>query len=621
MEEKKIRKRSATTETTGSISRRVFLKTAGSIAAASSLVGVLPGQASPSATDPIYLTDMSRCSPAGALSRKSARRHWRLLDYETETFKGTMLVAGRNTGAPEIRYPLQRKGWYAISVGVLSYGPDEEATRLQVRLGRDPTFSLIRHKQGEENQIDDYYWRTVELQDQDELVFQQLCRQLVPEDPDSVGNTCRGAWLAYIKLVPLTDEQVNTLKIDRKQGDTRTLFCHHDAWSYTWSHRATTEAEIRREIEPLRDTDFIRLYWEAGSGDRLNYPTKVGKLTPADDGIDDPYRVGDRLAKETWIIWREKGIDPLRTAANYAHELGLEFHATYRTSGFHYPVPHDEWNEGGAYDQHPEWRGRDKLGRSTPRLSYAYQGVRDLVITFLKEMATYPVDGICLAYNRRPPYLEYEQPLIDGFSSKFGKDPRQLDSKDPQWLDYRASYMTRFMTELRQGLSEVQARTKREKPFGVSAIVLSSKEENLYYGLDLEKWVNQGLVDTIIPYSSAPNIISSKDAWTDPKSAEYFYRITRGTNCKMALNLMPRELSPDEYRRRAHSLYQAGSEHFFFWDHDARNDFSPSWETLRRLGHRKELEEWAKKGMPEHEFQNSQLTKLGDWDLSYATPG
>jgi len=479
----------------------------------------------------------------------------------------------------------------------------------------------MRHKLEERNRIDEYYWRTAELMDQDELVFQQFSRLLVPENPDSVGNTCRGAWLAYIKLVPLDSSQVSAMKADRNQKTTRTLFCHHDAWSYTWSYHPTSQAEIRREIEPLRDSDFIRLYWEAGSGDRMNYPTKLSKITPADDWIGDPYRVGDRLAKESWMTFRDKGIDPLRTALDYAHELGLEFHATYRTSGFHYPVPHDEWNEGGAYDQHPEWRGRDKLGQSTPRLSFAYQGVRDMVIGFLKEIASYPVEGICLAYNRRPPYLEYEQPLIDGFLSKFGKDPRKFDSKDPQWLDFRASFMTRFMRELRQGLAEVQALTKRERPIAISAIVLSSEAENLFYGLNLKQWVDQGLVDTLIPYSSAENIISSQNSWEDPKSADYFYKITRGSNCKLALNLMPRQMSPDEYRRRASALYQAGSEHLFFWDHDARNDFSPSWEVLSNLGHRDELEEWVRKGKPEFQPQHSQLTKLGDWDLSYVTPG
>ena len=84
---------------------------------------------------------------------------------------------------------------------------------------------------------------------------------------------------------------------------------------------------------------------------------------------------------------------------------------------------------------------------------------------------------------------------------------------------------------------------------------------------------------------------------------------------------MPRQLSPDEYRRRAHALYRAGAEHLFFWDTNRRNDFSPSWSVLPRLGHREELEDWARAGSQPFVTPGRNLRKLGDWDLSYATPG
>src|SRR5439155_1441058 len=80
---------------------------------------------------PIYLTDFDRCLPGSALSRKAKRNRWRLLDYEAEHLKGVLLVAGQNTAAPEITYPLNRKGWYAIYIGLRSAYGD---THLQVKL-------------------------------------------------------------------------------------------------------------------------------------------------------------------------------------------------------------------------------------------------------------------------------------------------------------------------------------------------------------------------------------------------------------------------------------------------------------------------------------------------------
>ena len=429
-----------------------------------------------------------------------------------------------------------------------------------------------------------------------------------------------GPGLPTSNSYPCSEEQVRALQSDRQSTKTRRLFGHNDAWSYTFSYRPTTEAEIRRELEPFRDTDFERIYWEAGAGDRMYYPTKIG-LMPTDEWIKDPYRVGDRLAAESWRILRDKRIDPFRVALEHVHEMGLEFHAAYRTSGFHFPVPENEWNTGGFYDKHPEWRCLDRQGRLTPRLSYAYPRMRQLVISLLKEITSYPIDGICLLYNRRPPLLEYDPPVVEGFKEKYDQDPQHLEERETRWLSYRATFLTQFMREVREALNEAAKDQKRSKPLEISAIVMRNEEENLYYAMDLKTWVDQRLVDTIIPYTSVEGLNSGGDSWLNPREAEFFLRITKGTPCKLALNLMPRQLSPEEYRRRAAKLYQAGVEYLFFWDTNARYDFTRSWDALRRLGHTDEIEAWVRAGEPELERPGSKLRQLGDWDLTYATPG
>jgi hypothetical protein len=585
--------------------RRVFLQTAAGAALTPALA---------SAVDPVYVLDLSVCRPASALSRTPRRGRWRLLDYESDRGKGVMLVAGQNTRAPEVTLPLNRKGWYAIWFGLRSqYGE----SRIEARLKSDSTFSLITHHDliGQRIErrdmelrstsftsgprIDDLFWKYAELTGE-EVVLRQV----------SVENVSQNVWLAYVKLVPLGDEQVRESEPGRAGKTTRRLFAHNDAFGYTSWLRPTTEAEIRRELEPYRDTDFSRIYWEAGMGDRMYYPTRIG-LAATDDWIEDPFRTRDRLSAESYREFRKRGIDPFRVAADYAHRIGLEFHAAYRVAGFHFPPPEEEWNSGGLYDQHPEWRGRDRQGRRTPRLSYAYPGVRRFVLSLLREIAAYPIDGLCLLYNRRPPLVEYEPPVVESFRKMYGKDPRRIDDRDPQWLAHRAEILTGFMREVRQAFPKLE----------ITAVVMGTPEENLYNAMDLEGWVRQDLVDTLIPYSSGPTLNSNLDSFTDPAQAEWFLRVTRGSRCKLALNLMPRQITPEEYRRRAHGLYQAGVEHLFFWDCYQRCDFSPSWTALRRLGHREELAEWVRSGSPKIERPGSRLTRLGDWDLAYATPG
>ena len=611
----------------GSVGRREFLQAAALVSGASVALSSLEAAPAMSAAGPsesgeaIYLTDLGRCRPASALSRQPRRNRWRLLDYQTDRLKGTMLVAGQNTAAPPVTCPLDRKGWHAIYFGIRSYGYNEDNTRLLVRLKTDTAFSLISHRSdpSQRYRVDDVFWKETDLTGQD-IVMGQWTSRVVPDSPDSVGNPSHGAWVAYIKLVPLSEEEVRRVKQEREGGKNRRLWAHNDAWSYHYAFRPVSAADIRREIEPFRDTDFSRLYWEAASGDRCNYFTRIGMM-PSDDWIEDPYRVGDRLAAESWRILRRKNIDPFRVALDACHEAGLQFHAAYRTAGFHFPVPHREWNSRGFYDRHPQWRGVDRQGRNTPRLSYAYPEVRRFVVSILKEVAGYPIDGVCLLYNRRPPLVEYEPPVVEGFKARYGRDPTSLDEKDPRWLSYRATFLTRFMREVRQAMNEAAREQNREKPIQVTAIVMSSRGENLYYAMDVEGWVREGLVDAMIPYTSVTGLNSGADSWMDPKEALFFQRITRGTACRLALNLMPRQVDPEDYRKRAHALYRAGIEHLFFWDTNARNDFSPSWNALRRLGRREELQSWVRQGSAGLERPGSTLTRLGDWDLSYVTPG
>ena len=94
--------------------------------------------------------------------------------------------------------------------------------------------------------------------------------------------------------------------------------------------------------------------------------------------------------------------------------------------------------------------------------------------------------------------------------------------------------------------------------------------------------------------------------------------------CALSMSLLPRHVSPEDYRRKAAALYAAGVESFFFWDSagpSGRANFSPSWEALRRLGHREEVEEWVKAGYPALMREPVPVGRRADYALPYQTPG
>ena len=440
---------SKTSPTSTPVSRRGFLRTA----VAGPAVGMAAAQSVALPAQPIYLADMSLCQPATALSRVPHPRQWRLIEYEADKIRGTMIVAGENTDAPELRLSLGHSGWHSIFVGIYPFHVDhifqydrdeaDDEFRVELRLTGESTATLLTHRGSPRGRVDEFFWKNADVTGQD-LVLRQFQKQLFPETASASGRVGSSCWIAYIKLVPLSEEEVREQKDTARSHLHRRLYAHSDGFDYHYYLRPTSEADIRRELEPYRDTDFSRIYWEAAHGEICNYPTKIGR-THRREWIDDHYSVGERLSAESWTILRGKGIDPFRVAIDYAHEIGLEVHASMRTSAFHFDAPWDQWSVGGVYDKHPEWRSVDRTGRQTPRLSYAHPDAQRYVISILEEIAGYPVDGICLLYNRRWPVVEYEPSLVDSFRKLYGQDPRNMDARDPRWLAHRATALTGFM--------------------------------------------------------------------------------------------------------------------------------------------------------------------------------
>ena len=571
----------------------------------------------------IYITELDRCQPQTSISASPRRHAWHAVPYGTADLSGHLLSAGEETAAPEVAVGLELKGWHRIYIGV--YPEHRGIAAVEAKLSDDPCFTRLN--MGAEwapssphgHSVYELWWKEADLTGQ-ELFLRQVCTPTGTSD-EAAAVSCQRTKVAYIKLVPLSEEETAVLEAERKQSETRTLFAHNDAHGYLYLYGTATEAAVRNEIEPYRHTDFSRLYWECGSGDLMFYLGQAGRL-PAADGIEDFERRGDRLHAETWRTFRERQLDPLEVALNAAHEIGLSFHASYRPAGFFYPSPLEQWNEGSLYFTRPDLRMVGKDGRMAPRVSYAFADTRRFVIDMLLEVAQHPIDGVCILYNRRPPLVDYEPPLVDGFKAAYGEDPRQLADDDPRWLAYRGTALTEFHRELREALDDLAREQGRER-ITVSACVLN-REENLQNGLDLKRWVEEALVDTLIPYTDVPDLDSMGMAWEEEAAVRHFVELVEGTNCQLALNVMPRHMSAEAFRRKAAALYGQGVENLFFWDSagpSGRANFSASWNALRRLGQREEIEQWIRQGEPSLAPVSVPLRRVGDYDLTYQTPG
>jgi hypothetical protein len=573
---------------------------------------------------PVYISDFKSSNPASAFADGWDSDRWRLLPFEADSGSGVMVVAGQNANCADLTVQLPVKGWHAIYIGLTSH---EAHSRVEAKLESDTAFALFTdhylerrlvyergYSRYSTDWVQEYFWKYADLTDE-KIMLRQVKVILDLQNPDSPANLRLASWVAYIKAVPLTPVDVSRLEQDRQRTDTRRLIGTHDvttpaAWLSWYSEEA-----IRRELEPYRNTDFFRIDWEGGKGDLTHYPSKIGRMVTF-EWQKAQFHSQERLIAQSFSTLQQKGIDPFRVAVDHAHDAGIEFHASYRVSGFLYPPPRDERNTGGYYWQHQQWRGVGRDGRPSPRISYAFPEVRRWVVSLLEEMAGYPIDGVTILYNRRPPVVEYEPPIVDSFQRQYRLDPRQLDEHDPRWLAHRSTFVTAFMREVRQAMDRISEQ-RRGKRIQVSAIVMGTEPRNMYYGLDLATWVREKLVDWIIPYQSGDDLLSTRDSFDNARDFDYFARLVQGSECRAAPNLMPRELPPETYMRRAAALYRAGANGLYFWDSYQRTDYSDSWSALRRLGHREELEAWELAGSPRCRTNRNPLRRLGNWDLSY----
>jgi hypothetical protein len=254
-------------------------------------------------------------------------------------------------------------------------------------------------------------------------------------------------------------------------------------------------------------------------------------------------------------------------------------------------------------------------------MSYAYRGVRDFVVSMLEEAAQWGADGVNLLYKRGAPFVMYEEPLIKGFRSEYGEDPREIDEFDERWLRYRRGPLTQFMRQVRSAMDRVGK--VAGKRLSVTACTFATEAENLYYGLDLPLWIDEGLVDYLAPMGlvhGCPEV-----------DLTYYRHLVKGTTC-LFYPMLPVHLrfkTPQECIKGAQQYFASGADGLSLWDCNPRQAvWGP---VLRRLGHVEELDPGGEEPKPlpvplhtlgDVDFRDGHIPKnylrVGkDWSLNY----
>ncbi len=325
-------------------------------------------------------------------------------------------------------------------------------------------------------------------------------------------------------------------------------------------------------VERYRHSDVGRLIWNAAYGDMITYPSKVGYLFS--DGEDGVGSEGQWQETESYQRLISKGIIPAEVAAEHAHRIGIKFDIYFRMA-LQGSTPPARAFPKSFVRRHPEFRIVAKDGTPVPKASYAFPQTRKFMLSLIHEATDrFNVDGVSLCFTRGPAYVGYEQPVIDDFKKRYGEDPREVKEDDPRLMQLQAGYVTELVRGARQLVDEIG--TKKGKKIQLSVQVSYRQGKNLYWNMDVETWLKEGLLDVIIHGALGK-----------------FYELGKAHGCKTYYDIGAR--TPENYVKEGLAGMRRGADGIFMWDLHYYQDNVVDWKIIRQLGHRKVMEGWEKK--------------------------
>jgi len=504
--------------------------------------------------------NLAEAKPSEALSPEPRKGHWRTIPFvarngSAQKLGGTVLVAGPETKAPTLTIDPKLEGPHEIFVGLPNSIVYANRNAIRIKLDNDPCFVPLAIDLGApRNGIQDCRFRTADM----------TGRRIEIATADLIDT--KAAAFAYIRAVRIPES-----KLDGRQPAGLRMITLNDGFSYLWERGICTEDRLWEDILIYRNSGYRALQFCITGADQCNYPTKVGTLIG--DGLDDYPRTGDRYYTECVKNFLRQGIDPVASTMRIARSIGLEYHLSIRMGAFANSPVFDHMFMSKFYVEHPEWRCRDFDGREIARMSYAFPEVREHIYKIIEELAAYHPEGINLIFPRSNPYMLYEEPFLAEFRKRHGADARKLPEFHPDVVALRCEIMANFMRELRRRL-----KAKPGKPIELSAIVLADRESNLNFGLDVQQWVRERLLDEV-----SPSVWNGPHKQIDPQIS-YLADVCKQAGCRLIVNMLPRLYHPDDYLAKARQMIAEGAQGFSVWDLNGHHARPREWALLKAVG-------------------------------------
>jgi len=556
----------------------------------------------------IIFSDLAKqCEPAAAITKEYVLDKWTSVPYETAAVSGTAVSAFETMSPESIVLDPQLTGWYKIYVSLL----DKPGNRAFLRLTDDEAQSSLcvgnetfcstwwKWERFQEN-----FWKCADMTGQ----TIEISKRTGP----GTGFLCLG----WFRFVPMSQAEVEELKAERERTDTKNLFATCDMYSVVEFQSPRKTEEWYTIIENMKHSDVEIL--------SLDEDIVPDDFEDKEHGPQFAFVSNTRKALHLGMLQKKRSL--YEGLIDYGHKKDLKIYLSKRMGaklGASYPYDGEyvdlEFGRG-----HMDLRCKNRDGMWVDSLSFAYPEVQDYMISSFACIAQLDCDGITLIYTRGIPYILFEEPFLEAFSQKHpGVNPCELPLSDVRVYGTHCDIMNDFMRRVKQSL-DAECKRLGRKPIAVHVCVGSSLKDNKFYGIDVETWSKEGLIDSFSAYplsltehldglmqADNPELIDLakytkavresfhkvihrdvEHMWhIELDAAREYVALAKKYNIKVYFDLLDRLKPSEEYVEDARKFIDCGAENFMLWDCDIRAEVKAEWETASRLGHIEELKD------------------------------
>ncbi|HOP11498.1 MAG TPA: hypothetical protein PK629_08400 [Oscillospiraceae bacterium] len=525
--------------------------------------------------EPIIFCDLKSRVISGTISPSG----WRAVDYEIGDYKGNMLLARKGSDAGAMMLSLGLHGWHRIYLCLLHI---ENRTTTYFKLDSDrchyPVYSRASEKGwGPYEYVEEVFWKCADLTGQN----------LTIEHHNEFSSA-----LVWVRCEPMSEQEVADHKEMFIGKETKRLYTYVDPGIFH-DYNFKSIQEYGLMINAMADSD-IRF---ASQDVSLQY-------------------TGYESEEET-----ENKDAACREMVNCAHKFGIQLYAANRMNLANFCTPFNNHKAIRFVDEHPEFNQVNRCGKVIDgAMSYAYEAVRQYQVNWLTDRVKAGFDGVSLVFTRGI-HVAFEEPVKQLFEQRYpGVNPCELPVADERLNGVWCAFMTGFMRELRVSLDELAVRENRKKP-KICVHVYYDVEGSKNFGLDVETWAREGLIDSVIQSNMThfedlggcmktdqPSVIDleklSEKLKTQVvlrrrhfnevenicKDIPKFKEIADRYHIRVYSELPWERERPSIYLDAAKRMYAAGADGIAAWDSNFRIPVLPVWNITKKLGHKEEID-------------------------------